>query len=181
MSKKKLLTIGTFILVFALLGVLPASAKVVKTPYTSNATMCDILFDEATFWVAGDIEHARNIKNIQYIHSADARMIGYQSATLNWNYNTKTGSGVIWGAYTTNVEGVGTWKGTVTGKMNEYRLVSEGKGVGKGYGDLDGLLAKATFYEDTVIVDDGVPEECIAYGWWSQVHTEGIIIDTTNH
>lgn len=183
MNKKKILIISTFILIIALVGVLPVSAEAVKTDYSSNATMCEIL-DMGTTWSGGGIMHYRNVKNKQFVYSADeTRVIGFQYATLNWDYNTKTASGVIWGTFTHDVESGGTWRGTVIGKMNEYGLVSEGIGRGKGYGDLDGLLVKATFYEDDNVDPNGVPlEECTLGTFWpTQIHTEAVIIDTTNH
>lgn len=184
MNKKKIFIISTIMLVITLVGVLPVSAEAVKTDYSSNASMCEIL-DMGTTWSGGGIEHYRNVKNKQFVYSADeTRVIGFQYATLNWNYNTKTGSGEIWGTFTHDVDSGGTWRGIVTGKMNEFGLVSEGIGIGKGYGVLDGLLVKATFYEDYNRDLTGVPwGECADYApfWPSQIHTEAVIIDTTNH
>lgn len=182
MKKKKILTIGTFILVIALVGVLPVSAEAVKTDYYANATVCEIL-DMGTNWTDGGIEHYRNVKYTQFVYSEEPRVIGFQYSVISWNYNTKTGSGVMWGTFTHDVESGGTWRGTVTGK-NEYGIITEGIGIGKGYGDLDGLLVKATFYEDDTIDLSGVPgeEECpLAPFYPTQVHTQAVIIDTTNH
>ena len=185
MSKKKFLTICTLVIAFALLGILPASANAVKTPYTATATMCEcglLTPGSFTYWIEGGVEHYRNVKNVQYIYSAEEpRVRGFQSAVLNWNYNTKTGSGEIWGTFTHDVESGGTWRGTVNGKINEFGLVSEGIGIAKGYGELDGLLVKATLYEDTAIDLTGVPlDECpLAPIWPAQVRTSAVIIDTT--
>lgn len=177
MNTNRIFSIISLILVFALLGVIPASAQAIKTPYTASLTNCAIL-DPGTSWTEGGIEHVRNIIYKQYIYSEEPRVVGFQYSTTNWNYNLKSGFGVIWGKFTHEVES-GTWEGTFNGSINEYGLTS-GNAIGKGYGDLDGFLVKTSFAEDFSVDLTGIPlDECpFASNTLTQYYVEGVHIDT---
>ena len=86
--------------------------------------------------------HVRNMTAVYRAESTDARLTGWNTLIVNANWDTN-GFGPGWGTFHNQVDAYnGYWEGTWSARMTAEGYIS--RIVGKGYGDLDGLMIQAT-------------------------------------
>lgn len=98
---------------------------------------------EGTWTFPGDNQHVRNWIQIYEVFSFDDdRIVGINTLVANANFDSE-GYGPGWGTFH-NESSIyeGYWEGTWAAVMDENGYVS--RIVGKGYGEFDGLLFRAT-------------------------------------
>ena len=97
---------------------------------------------EGMWTFPGNNQHVRNWVQIYQVESSDDRIVGINTLITNANFNSD-GYGPGWGTFHNESSCFdGYWEGTWTAVMGENGYVS--RIVGKGYGEFDGLLFKAT-------------------------------------
>ena len=122
----------------AVLGVMlaaTAGATTTKVP-VSGTEVTTAVTDPGTFWVSGNVAHMRGFGTRSSI-TGSPEIAGTNSLTINWNVNTVTGAGSLWGTFDDDVATstggfAGSWNGTFTDTG------WSGSAVGEGYGALAG-------------------------------------------
>ena len=140
---KKLLAILAA-LMLALAVPAPAMAKTVRTPFTGTDTVAGAPIDEGRTWMTGDgLQHVRGMV-VPYDSTSDnAYYQGTSTLVINWNLDTATMQGTMWGTVhleLTSFDGgfVGTWTAKFAGPDAPWT----GRGVAKGYGAAAGLFQR---------------------------------------
>ena len=104
-------------------------------PFHSNCTVGEWTYPDGNL-------HVRNWVNVYRAESSDARLIGWNTLTVNANWDAN-GYGPGWGTFHNEVDAYnGYWEGTWAANMTTEGYISRIEG--KGYGDLDGLMIRAT-------------------------------------
>ena len=87
-------------------------------------------------------KHVRNMVQVYAVEGSDPRIIGVNTLIVNANWDAD-GLGPGWGTFHHQPQGFdGYWEGTFSAVMTTDGYVSRIRG--KGYGDLDGLIYRAT-------------------------------------
>ena len=90
----------------------------------------------------GGNQHVRNWVLVYKVVSSDDRIAGTNTLVANANWDAN-GYGPGWGTFHNEIDKYdGYWEGTWSANMTEAGYVS--RIVGKGHGDLDGLMFHAT-------------------------------------
>lgn len=137
------------VVVVAVLGVtMVAGASANHVPVTGQEIpLCfgpephpDCTLGEWTY--PGGNQHVRNWILVYQVIGSDARIVGLNTLVANANWDAK-GLGPGWGTFHHQPDAYpnGYWEGTWSAKMTVDGYVS--RIVGKGYGDLDGLMYRA--------------------------------------
>jgi hypothetical protein len=173
----RLILIGLALTATLLLATGSAAAKKeTRRDFTGTHYLCTVGVPEP--WYTGPMEHVRGLTwtgraeslgvDGEPLYNADSH------GTQNWNLNTKTGSGGVWGTFTKEVDDVdGTWEGTYAGKYVDN--VSYIHVVGHGTGELAGMKYFATF--DPIIPP---PETGPCATVLAASTVTGVIVDTTS-
>ncbi len=139
-------------ILFVLLALaMPAAAKTDRIPFSGQDTFVEQT-DPGRVWFSdhGRIMHVRGSVST-YTSTSDSIYFGGDAViVVNYNLDTSTGNGQLWGTSHSTI-GDGGFDGTWVGKFTAF--VWEGKGQTKGYGDMAGYQQRFTLqaasYGDT--------------------------------
>ena len=131
--------------------VAPVSAQTIRTDYTGIEECGEVMMSDARVWFSDDgLMHVRN----GWIDCTDAvndpRIGGEVFVTVNWNFQfTMTHPyGPMWGKIRLDNEG-GYWEGSWVGEITELEGYSYIYAVMRGYGEYEGLQARATYFKNS--------------------------------
>lgn len=132
MKIKKLISMGSLVLIALMLIIAPASARATRIDVEAFELKC--AYDPGEVWMSNGIYHARNGlqtgPRISLTPGDPVGAIAEIESIVNLNLNMKTGEGNGWGTFTTeNFEG--TWNGKLIEWMPGIWVIS-GKSVGYG-------------------------------------------------
>jgi len=145
----------TFVFLVSLIAlaflVAPVSAKTIRTEYTGSEECGDVIMSDARVWFSdGGLMHVRNggIECTDIVD--DDRITGEVFVTVNWNFKftPQNPYGPMWGTIRLDNEG-GYWEGTWVGEITELEGYSYIYAVMRGFGDYEGLQARATYFKDS--------------------------------
>jgi len=146
----------TFIILVGLiaLGVMvkPVSAQTIRTPYEGSEECGDVITSDGREWFSEDgVYHVRK----GWLECTDTvpgepRVSGDVFLTINWNFQfTMTHPyGPMWGTVRLSNDD-GYWEGIWVGKITELEGYSYISALMRGYGDYEGLQARANFFKDS--------------------------------
>ncbi len=121
--------------VLALGLVAPVAAKPTMIPISGDDTGAVVL-EEGRTWVSGPLTHVRGW-SAEYTTTGGELVNGTSIIVANWNIDA-TGDGTMWGTTElTLTSGTGGWHETWVAKFEGGSWA--GWGVGRGWGDLDGM------------------------------------------
>ncbi len=147
----------TFLFLVSLIAlaflVTPVSAKTIKTPYEGSEECGDVITLDAREWFSEDgVYHVRDgwLECTDTVPS-ETRVSGDVSLTVNWNFQfTMTHPfGPMWGKIHLESEG-GYWEGIWVGEITELEGYSYIHAVMRGFGDYEGLQARANYFKDSL-------------------------------
>jgi hypothetical protein len=132
--------------------VVPASAQTIRTDYVGSEECGDVITSDAREWFSEDgVYHVRYgwLECTDTVPS-EPRVSGDVFLTVNWNFQfTITHPfGPMWGKIRLENEG-GYWEGIWVGEITELEGSSHIYAVMRGYGDYEGLQARATYFKDS--------------------------------
>lgn len=131
------MAILALVTVFAL--VLPASATTDRVPFTSQASLLEVLGVGREWSSPGTVAHVRGWTGVYDDHSDEPLYSGINTIVANWNVDGATGLGRMWGTFRLDLYAsdggyTGTWVADMTGDERGWI----GYGVGQGYGKVEG-------------------------------------------
>jgi len=134
------------------LMVVPAAAKTIKTEYDGESECGDIVGTDV--WFSDDgVMHGRGGEMLCMDYVSDDRLDGLEKVIINYNFRfTPYPYGPMWGTLSITNED-GSWRGTWVGKIFQADGSSTVFAVLHGYGDYEGLQARATYYKDAGEMD----------------------------
>jgi hypothetical protein len=132
--------------------VAPVSAKTIRTPYVGSEECGDVITSDGREWFSEDgVYHVRN----GWLECTDTvpdepRVSGDVFLTVNWNFQFTTTHpyGPMWGKIRLDNEG-GYWEGIWVGEITELEGYSYIHAVMRGFGDYEGLQARANYFKDS--------------------------------
>ena len=131
-------------LLMALVVPAPAMARTVRTPFTGVDNVAGAPIEDGRTWFTGDgVQHVRGMVVPYYSTSTSEYYQGRTTLVINWNLDTATMQGTMWGtvhlALTTMGGGfAGSWTAKFAGPDAPWT----GRGMAKGYGDAQGLFQR---------------------------------------
>jgi len=132
--------------------VVPASAQTIRTPYEGSEECGDVITSYAREWFSEDgVYHVRNgLLECTDTLPSEPRVSGDVFLTVNWNFQFIMGRpfGPMWGKIHLENEG-GYWEGIWVGEITELEGYSYIDAVMRGYGDYEGLQARATYFKNS--------------------------------
>jgi len=168
MKKRLLILIASLLLLTILAG--PVAAKTIRSPY-EGVEYCGPPTG-GRYWISEDgVMHIRGAQADCIDILDDDRISGNVLVTINANFQFSDSAlgiyGPMWGTVRISNKG-GYWEGTWTGKLTELEGFSYIRSVVFGYGDYEGLQARAKAVRES-------PNPADPY----QIH--GVIMDPGGH
>jgi hypothetical protein len=137
MMYRRVITLAVGALLVLALAV-PAVATQTKIPVSGTDTISQMV-DEGRTWMADGIQHVRGwTGEYATVGEPGAYLDGTSIVVANWNLDTASGDGTMWGTIElTLTGGGGGWHESWVAKFDGG--VWSGWAVGRGFGTLDGM------------------------------------------
>ncbi len=131
--------------------VVPVTAQTIRTDYTGSEVCGDVIMSDARVWFSdGGLMHVRNGWIGCTDDVTDPRISGEVFVTVSWNFKftPQHPYGPMWGKIFLDNDG-GYWEGSWVGEITEFEGNSYIYAVMRGYGDYEGLQARANYFKDS--------------------------------